>query len=206
MTAGPRPGGGRRAAATSSGQPLPAWPVDPPAHGRVVLRAVTADDVGLVRALASDPYVPTIGTIPADADDDAALDWVRRQQSRHAEGAGFSFTVTEATTGQAVGHCGLWLRRLAEGRATAGYAIVPAERGRGLATDALSALTGFAWTLDGLERIELYVEPWNVASVRTAERVGYARVAVLPGHQRIAGQARDMLLLVALRPGGAVRR
>lgn len=181
---------------------LPPWPADPPAHGRVALRAVTDDDVALVRALAADPYVPTIGSVPADPDDDTALAWVRRQQARHAEGAGFSFTITEAAAGRAVGHCGLWLRHLAERRATAGYAIVPTERGRGLAVDALVALTRFAWTVPGVARVDLHVEPWNVASLRTAERAGYVCEAVLRRHQPVAGELRDVLLLTSSRPAG----
>lgn len=70
--------------------------------------------------------------------------WVERQQQRHSDGSGFSFTIVEASTDQAVGHCGLWLKELGEGRATAGYSIVASTRGRGLAADALTALTAFA--------------------------------------------------------------
>lgn len=199
---------GRLDGAMTTPPPLPPWPAVPPAHGRVALRPVVDADVALVRELATDPYIPTIGTVPVDPDDEAALAWVRRQQARHPEGAGFSFTVTEAGSGAVVGHCGLWLRHLAEGRATAGYAIVPAQRGRGLATDALVALTRFGWTIPGLERVDLHVEPWNVASVRTAERAGYVRAGVVPGAQAGADRAGDMLLLTASRPvaGGPVTR
>src|SRR5699024_3649180 len=59
--------------------------------------------------------------------------WVERQQSRYPALAGFSFTVVKASTDEAVGHCGLWLKELGEGRAAAGYSIVPSARGRGLA-------------------------------------------------------------------------
>ena len=98
-----------------------------------------------------------------------------------------------------MGHCGLWLKELSEGRATAGYSVVASERGRGLATDALTALTEFGWTVEGLERIALYIEPWNLSSVRTAERAGYHREGLLRSHQKIAGQRRDMLLYAAIR-------
>lgn len=153
----------------------------------------------MVRDLATDPYVPLVGTLPANADDDAARAWVRRQQGRHTEGAGFSFTITDARTGAPVGNCGLWLRQLAEGRASAGYAIAPSARGRGLAADALAALTGFGWTLPGLHRIELYIEPWNLASVRSAERAGFQREGLLRSHQEIDGRRRDMLLYATVR-------
>jgi L-amino acid N-acyltransferase YncA len=95
---------------------------------------------------------------------------------------------------QGEAHIGLWLAQLAQGRPTAGYSVTPSARGRGIATAALRALTSFAWSVPGLHRIELHVEPWNVASVRTAERAGYAREGLMRSHQEIGGQRRDMLL------------
>ena len=163
-----------------------------------MLREVREEDVALARELATDPYVPATGSLPPDATADDALAWVHRQRARHAEGTGFSFTIT--AHGSAVGHCGLWLRQLHEGLGTAGYAIAPSARGRGYATDALRALTAFGWTVPRLERIELLIEPWNVPSVRTAERAGYANAGLLPEHQLIGGVPRDVLRYVALRP------
>ncbi|PVE94240.1 GNAT family N-acetyltransferase [Microbacterium sp. TPD7012] len=154
----------------------------------------------MVRELATDPYVPLVGSLPARASDAEALAWVARQQSRRLDGTGFSFAVADAQTGAAVGHCGLWLAELGEGRATAGYAIVESARGRGYATDALIAVTQFGWTIPGLFRIALYIEPWNTASLRTAERAGYALEGVLHSHQEIGGERRDMRVYAAIRP------
>lgn len=46
---------------------LPPWPDTPPAADGVLLRAVTDDDVKMVRDLASDPYVPLIGRLSLTA-------------------------------------------------------------------------------------------------------------------------------------------
>ncbi|WP_211658979.1 GNAT family N-acetyltransferase [Phytoactinopolyspora halophila] len=180
---------------------LPPWPDTPPAHGGVVLRAVCETDVGMARELSTDPYVPAIGSLPVNASEDEALAWVHRQRERHVEAAGFSFTIAEAGSGAAAGHCGLWLKELGEGRGSAGYSIAPSARGRGLAADALIALTAFGWTVPGLFRIALYIEPWNVGSIRTAERAGYVREGLLRRHQEINGQRRDMLVFAAVRDG-----
>jgi RimJ/RimL family protein N-acetyltransferase len=180
--------------------PLPPWPAEPPSAGAVVLRPWADDDVPMLLDLATDPYVPLIGTLPAHATEEQALDYVHRNQGRWAEGRGFSFVVAEAASGRAVGGAGLWLRDLPCGRGSAGYSVAPAERGHGYAADALTALTAFAWTLPGLHRVELYVEPWNTASVRTAERAGYQREGLLRSYQEIGGSRRDMLLFAAVRP------
>src|SRR5699024_2568348 len=65
------------------------------------------------------------GSLPFTASNEEANAWIDRQQGRHAEGAGFSFAIVWTAGNRAVGHCGLWLRDLSSGLATAGYAIAP---------------------------------------------------------------------------------
>ena len=180
--------------------PLPPWPATPPAHGPVVLREATPADLPMALDLATDPYVPLIGTLPGHATEEEALAWIERNRRRWAEGRGFSFAVAEAATGRAVGQLGLWLTELPKGRAEIGYSIMPTARHRGYAAAALIAATGFAWTIAGLHRIELHIEPWNSASVRTAERAGYLCEGLLRSYMEINGQRRDLLLYAAIRP------
>ncbi|UFU05304.1 GNAT family N-acetyltransferase [Ruania halotolerans] len=175
------------------------WPRERPSFGRVCLRPFTTADVHLVAELATDPYVPAIGSVPTEYSHAEGLAWIERQHCRAHDGSGYSFAIADSSTDLAVGAAGLWLRALTEGRATAGYSVSPLHRGRGYAADALAALTSFAWTLDDLHRVELYIEPWNAGSIRTAERAGYVREGLLRSHQEIGGMRRDMLLYARLR-------
>jgi [ribosomal protein S5]-alanine N-acetyltransferase len=179
---------------------LPSWPATPPTDGSVVLRAFTDEDAHLAVELGEDPYIPLIGSLPAHPTAQQALEWIRRQHDQLAEAARFSFAIADAETDIAVGAIGLGLRDLATGRATAGYAVAPAHRGRGIATSALKALTTFAWTIPALHRVELHIEPWNTGSVHVAEAAGYQREGLLRSHQEIGGIRRDMLLYAATRP------
>jgi [ribosomal protein S5]-alanine N-acetyltransferase len=178
---------------------VPPWPVKPPAHGPVILRKFSYTDIPMVMELSADPYVPTIGSLPANATRPQARDWVDRQLGRLTEGRGFSFAIAEADTDNAVGGIGLWIAALPYGRATVGYSVAPSARGRGIASAALIAVTSFAWSIPALHRIELYIEPWNDGSVRTAERAGYRREGLLRSHQEIGGHRRDMLLYATIR-------
>ncbi len=178
---------------------LPPWPAQPPRHGQVVLRRFTEADVAMVIELSADPYVPQTGSLPDNATRTQARAWVQRQVRRHADGVGFSFAVADARNRRALGNIGLWCTNLADGRAIAGYAVAPSARGHRVAADALVALLSFAWTLDQLHRVELYVEEWNVASIRTAERAGFAREGLLRSHQQIGDRRRDMILFAAVR-------
>lgn len=69
-----------------------------------------------------------------------------------------------------------------------------------MARQALTALTTFAWIIPELHRIELYIEPRNVASTRTAEAAGYEREGLLRSHQPIGDKRVDMQPFAALRP------
>lgn len=176
-------------------------PTIAPEHEGALLRAFTPRDVPMLVDLSRDPYVPQTGTLPGDTDEVGALAYIERQHQRLASGAGFSFCAALASTGVAVGQAGLWLRHRADGRASAGYAIAPSYRGQGLAAPALIALTGFAWSLADIHRIELYIEPWNTASERAACAAGYEREGFLRSHQEIGGRRADMLLYAITRPG-----
>ena len=179
---------------------LPTWPTTPPAHGSVVLRAFTDKDAYLAVELGEDPYIPLIGSLPAHPTAEQALEWIHRQRGQLAERQRYSFAITDAESDNAVGAIGLGLRDLSAGRATAGYTVSPLHRGRGIATSALKALTAFAWTIPGLYRVELYIEPWNTNSIQVAEAAGYQREGLLRSHQEIGGARRDMLLYATTRP------
>jgi len=178
---------------------LPAWPAKPVTHGSIVLREFSDADLPMVQELSADSYVPLIGTLPPNATRQEARDYIDRQRGRLAEGIGFSFAIAEAGTGRSVGGIGLWLAALDQGRATAGYSVIPSARGRGVASAALTALAFFAWTIPELHRIELYIEPWNIGSVKSAERAGFQREGLLRSHQEIGGHRRDMLLYATVR-------
>lgn len=178
---------------------IPRWPATDPCHAGVRLRRFRDEDAGMAMDLATDSYVPTIGTLPSGASRAQALAWVERQRQHHVRGTGFAFSIADAGTGQSLGQIGLWTRELGRGRAQAGYGVAPSARGRRAATSALLALLDFAWTIPELHRVELYIEPCNVASVRSADYAGFRREGLLRRHQEIAGERRDMLLYAAVR-------
>jgi RimJ/RimL family protein N-acetyltransferase len=47
-------------------------------------------------------------------------------------------------------------------------------------------------------RLELYVEPWNTASVKTAERAEFQREGLLRSWQQVGGTRRDMYIYARL--------
>ncbi len=163
------------------------------------LRPFTLADLDAVREAARDPYIPLITTVPAAFTEDEGRRFIERQWSRAEQGTGYSFAIADAGTDRAVGQAGLWLRDLEEGRASVGYWVVRSARGRRAAASAVTALA--RWAHDDLRvpRLQLYVEPWNTASVLTAERAGFRREGLLRSWQEAGGTRRDMYMYARLR-------
>jgi RimJ/RimL family protein N-acetyltransferase len=171
----------------------------------VVLRPYAVSDLALVRQASEDPLIPSISSVPRQYTKDGGRAFIERQHARSTEGDGYSFVIapdTEPKTG--LGSIGLWLREIDSGRASIGYWLVAGARGRGLAAHALRAVVSFAFGELRIPRLHLFVEPWNMASARTAEAVGFGREAALRGWERIDGEQHDVdcfALLLTEWPG-----
>lgn len=79
-----------------------------------------------------------------------------------------------AVDGEAVGGIGFIMQQdIAYRSAEIGYWIGEAYWGRGLASDALIAITEYAFSHHDLCRLYAHVFEWNVASARVLEKAGY---------------------------------
>ncbi|WP_338674590.1 GNAT family protein [Streptomyces sp. SCSIO 30461] len=146
----------------------------------------------LVREAADDAYIPLITTVPAVYSREEGIAFVRRQWQRTTGGTGYPFVIARAADDRPLGTIGLWLNEVSEGRATLGYWVAKSARGHGAASAALRAVS--AWARDELRipRLQLFVEPWNTASCRTAEEAGYTREGLLRSWQKVGAERRDM--------------
>ncbi|WP_240742244.1 GNAT family N-acetyltransferase [Micromonospora zingiberis] len=120
----------------------------------------------------------------------AARRWVRRRAD-WSNGAHVSLAVADpAAPGTLLGSVSL--HRIHDGDASIGYWTVPAARGRGLASAAVTRLTTWAFTELGLYRIELCHAVANPASCRVAERAGYLAEGTLrQSHRYGDGRRHD---------------
>jgi ribosomal-protein-alanine N-acetyltransferase len=130
--------------------------------------------------------------VPANYSDDEGRAFIARQLERSAGGHGYPFVIAAASDpSRGLGAIGLWLREIDSGRASVGYWLVPAARGHKLAGWALRGLVEFAFGTLAIPRLHLFIEPWNLASQRTAEAAGFTREALLRGWERVDGTQHD---------------
>lgn len=170
----------------------------PTLHGhRLILREWRSSDVATVQEASNDPLIPLITSVPPTGDESEALAFIARQHDRTTSQAGYAFAIADVTD-RAVGHIGLFFLPGAGARASIGYWVTPSERRKGYAVEALRILTKWALTHTDLDRVELYVEPWNTGSWRAAESAGYEREGLLRAWERVDGKPRDMFMYAQL--------
>ncbi len=83
-------------------------------------------------------------------------------------------------------------------RAMVSYWVLPGARGRGVARDAVQLISEWALGELGLKRLEMFVEPENVASQRVAERCRFVREGLLRSRWVANGRRRDSVVYALL--------
>jgi ribosomal-protein-alanine N-acetyltransferase len=168
--------------------------------GPVVLRPFSLSDLPLIRLAAADPYIPSVTSVPSGYSDDGGRAFIERQLSQASGGHGYPFAIAESSCpDRGLGGMGLWLHEIESGRASVGYWVTPGARGHHFAGWALRGLVSFAFAELAIPRLHLFVEPWNIASRRTAEFAGFTQEALLRGWERIDDMQRDVYSYALLR-------
>lgn len=155
-------------------------------------------DIDVVMAVADDPLIPLVSSVPTEASPAAAVAFVARQHQRAIDGTGWAFAVAPGPDEPANGFVGVMWRDRGGGRASIGYWTGPAGRRRGLTTRAVDLAATWALKRPGLMRLEAYVEPWNTGSIRVAEGAGFEREGLMRSFAPVGGRRMDALLYARL--------
>jgi RimJ/RimL family protein N-acetyltransferase len=155
-------------------------PPEPPLDDGVVrLTPLGPPHVPAMRALGDDPDVARFTYVTSPWTDEKAQAWVDRYVAGWGDGKLAGFAIEESGGGTFLGFLAL-VRYDAAGReAEIGYIVAPAARGRGVAGRALALATDWCLGPLRLQRLELRIDVANGASLRVAERLGFARDGVL---------------------------
>jgi ribosomal-protein-alanine N-acetyltransferase len=135
--------------------------------------------------------------------DDLTRAAFRRRLRRHAQeierDESYPFMIFREADNSLVG--GLTLGQIKRGvaqAATLGYWMGLPYAGNGLMSRSVRAVTGFAFTVLRLHRIEAACLPHNEASIKLLERIGFKREGFARAYLRINGVWQDHLLYALL--------
>ena len=174
----------RACATTGCTSPLAALVAGEPEHQayrimietkRLLLRPMSAEDADELLLIFSDPRV--MASFDDQLFDRSMMErWVPRNLA-HQDTYGYGlFSVLLRDEELVIGDCGLEHMDL-EGvpEVELGYDFRSDYLGRGLATEAATAVRDFAFGELGLTRLISLIRPSNVASIRVAERIGMVK-------------------------------
>jgi RimJ/RimL family protein N-acetyltransferase len=163
---------------------------DPPlANAVVALRPWSDGDLSFIVAACREPVFErfTAG-IPSPFGEQDGREWLAGQEPARRAGHGIELAVVAPSSGEPLGAVSLTDVSLLHRRAAMGYWLAERARGRGAATEAVRLLAGWAVDVLGLERLEAFVHPENVASQRVVERCGFTREGLLRGYMLKLGR------------------
>lgn len=109
---------------------------------------------------------------------------------------GAAFAIVDAASGEPVGMCGIddWS---STDVAQFGYWLAAGARGRGLATRAVTMMTGWLFEV-GAARVFLTIQSENAASAAVARRAGFSYEGTLRAYGLWQGQRKDVDVFAAL--------
>lgn len=142
---------------------------------RLLLRELQTSDAGFIHAVLNDAdFLANVGDRNVRTPDDAAAYIESGPRASYAQHGFGLWAVAVRDGGELAGICGL-LKRDALDAPDVGFAMLPAHRGRGYASEAAGATLAHGREQLRLERVLAIVKPQNTASIRVLEKLGMVR-------------------------------
>lgn len=179
---------------------LPDLPGGELTDGVVTLRPVGAGDAADLHTLFSLSEVVESAVVAGAPSLASVTNGCSRAPSEWLAGRRAHCTVRDAASGHFVGSVSLHYTTPQTGTATLGYNLLPAARGKGLASRAARLLLRWAFTEARIPLVTAGTAPSNTASQRVLERVGFHRVGVQRSHLPGLGDSRRDAVLYGIVP------
>lgn len=179
----------------------PTLPLELDAKG-LQLRPWQTDDMEALFEAARESVAsvsPWLPWLRGDYSREDSAQWIAACQSARERADAYTFGIFDAA-GRALGDVGLNRIDLKRGSANLGYWVRESAQGQGVATRAARAIADFGFEVLGLVRIEIVVAVDNLASRRTAERLGAHLDGISPHRILLQGKAAHAVVYSLLPP------
>jgi RimJ/RimL family protein N-acetyltransferase len=140
---------------------------------RLLLRRSRAEDAGTISAYRSDPDVHRYQGWDRTDPEGIREEIERMSERAPGDPAGWvQLSVEELGTGALIGDVGMSPAEGESGVIKLGYTMSPAAQGLGYATEAVTALVGYAFETLRADTVRAYASEENVPSIRVAQKAG----------------------------------
>jgi RimJ/RimL family protein N-acetyltransferase len=171
------------------------WPFRDLESPRLQLRRLASGDADAYLEIFSEPAVMRFWSREPIATLEEAHTLLARDLEWVAAGDALCWAIALPDTGQLIGKISLYLFDRQSRRAEIGYVLGRAHWGRGLMTEALAAVLGYAFDELKLHRIEADVDPDHAASLALLAKFGFRREGVFRDRWFVHGEWHDSVML-----------
>ncbi|MGI9026442.1 MAG: GNAT family N-acetyltransferase [Burkholderiaceae bacterium] len=169
---------------------------------RLLLRPMVEADAPALFAIHSDHETMRYWSTPPWTDPAEGLRMIDRDRQGLRDGASIRLGLELRERHDApkiIGTCTLYNFQHVNRRAEIGYSLHRAKWGRGLMHEALTALLSHGFENRVLHRVEADIDPRNLASARSLERLGFLREGHLRERWIVNGEISDTALYGLLK-------
>ena len=172
----------------------------------LVLRPVAKADAAALFAIFGDAVVMRYWSTPAWTTSAQASAFISRDLKAMRSGEYIRLGLERIAKPGLIGTCTLFNLVPACRRAEIGYNLVRTAWHQGCMDEALHALLHYGFDEMDLNRIEADIDPRNLASARSLERLGFRKEGQLRERWIVAGEVSDSALYGLLAPEWASRQ
>jgi RimJ/RimL family protein N-acetyltransferase len=166
---------------------------------RLGLRLLQEGDVAALFAIYSHPEVMRYWGELAWTDASEAERVIANAQDAFANQRALQLGVERLADNALIGTCSVFHFHFGSRRAEIGYALGYAYWKQGYMNEALQALVRYCFTTLELNRLEADIDPRNLASARTLERLGFRQEGFLRERWIVGAEVSDTALYGLLR-------
>jgi ribosomal-protein-alanine N-acetyltransferase len=166
---------------------------------RLLLRPLRETDAPSLLAIFSDARFMQFGTTPPWASMNEARTMINRDIKAMASGERIRLGIERIEDDALIGICTLfdWDKECRS--AEVGYGLIPNAWGRGYMQEALVALLDYGFSELNLNRVKADIDPRNIGSAKSLERVGFTKEGHLRENCIVNGELTDSALYGLLR-------
>lgn len=161
---------------------------------RLRLRPLRDWDASALFGIFSDPRVMRYWSTPPWPHIDEAHKLIAQDVEALAKGKYLRLGIERTSDDRLIGNCSLFNLSEQCRRAEIGYGLAHAEWGHGYMDEALGALLDHGFAQLDLNRVEADIDPANIVSARSLERLGFRAEGYLRERWIVGGQVSDSRL------------
>jgi ribosomal-protein-alanine N-acetyltransferase len=173
---------------------------------RLLLRPIREADASDLFEIFANPRVSRYLSHPAWTDIGSAHELIARTTAAVDAGKYVYLGIERTSDGKLIGECSLFNLMPQCRRAEVGYTLAEGAWGKGHISEALVVLLEYGFTQLELNRVEADIDPRNVASAKTLEKLGFQKEGLLRERWIVGEEVSDSALYGLLAVEWRARR